>query len=86
MVRDILSEAIGPLPFPSFWALDELARLLATEPAEIKRMVYTHELPAFFVGGRWLVSTADLIRWLILQRNTGGQPNGRTQRRNRAAA
>jgi hypothetical protein len=86
MRRDILVEAIGPLPFPSFWTLDELGRLLATEPAEIKRMLLAHELPAFFVGGRWLVSTADLVRWLVLQRNTGGRRDGRTCQHNRTSA
>jgi excisionase family DNA binding protein len=78
---DPLIAAIGPLPFPSFWQTDELARLLETEEHEIKRMVGAHELPAYHVGGRWLVSTADLIRWLILQRQTGGDRNGRARRR-----
>jgi hypothetical protein len=81
MERDSLTEALGPLPFPSFWTLDELARLLTIELADVKRMRTTHELPSFFVGGQWLVSTADLIRWLLLQRERGGERNGRTRRR-----
>ena len=81
MEHDLLAEAVGPLPFPSFWTLDELARLLTTEPAEIRRMLRAHELPAFFVGGRWLISTADLIRWLICQRQPGDKRNGRKRRR-----
>jgi excisionase family DNA binding protein len=81
MERDALYEALGPLPFPSFWTLDELARLLGLDSAEVKRMRSAHELPSFFVGGQWLISTADLIRWLLLQRERGGERNGRTRRR-----
>lgn len=85
MERDVISEAIGPLPFPSFWTLSELARLLCLDFAEIKRMRSAHELPSYFVGGQWLVSTADLIRWLVLQRERGGERNGRTSRRKRVS-
>ena len=31
MQHDALKEALGPLPFPSFWTLDELARPLNIE-------------------------------------------------------
>lgn len=81
MERDVLTEAIGPLPFPSFWTLDELARLLCLDFAEVKRMRSAHELPSFFIGGQWLISTADLIRWLLLQREKGGRRDGRTRHR-----
>lgn len=47
MQHDALTQALGPLPFPSFWTLDELARLLNIEFAEVRRMRSTHELPAF---------------------------------------
>ena len=79
--RDVLIEAIGPLPFPSFWTLDELARLLGIDLAEVKAMARRNELPRYFVGGRYLVSSADLIRWLLLQRSVGGSGDGRTWRR-----
>jgi excisionase family DNA binding protein len=81
MDRDIIAEAIGPLPFPSFWTIAELSRLLEIEEADVKRLVGRGSLPAYFIGGRWLISTADLIRWLILQRKTGGERNERKRLR-----
>ena len=80
MDRDILAEAIGPLPFPSFWRVDELARLIEMEPAEVRRMIRARELPAFWVGGEFRVLTKDLLTWLLLQRSTGGARDERTRR------
>jgi len=81
MERDITADALGPLPFPSFWTVSEVARLLQSDEAEVKQMFRRGGLPAYFVGGQWLISTADLIRWLIVQRKTGGERNGPTRRR-----
>jgi excisionase family DNA binding protein len=78
--RDIIAEAVGPLPFPSFWRIDELGRLLMVEPAEIKRMIRAHEIPAFWVGGEYRILTKDLMTWLLLQRSHGGKHDERARR------
>jgi len=72
MQRDTLADAIGPLPFPSFWRIDDLARLLGIEPADVRAMIRAHEIAAFWVGGEFRLLTKDIIAWLVLQRSTGG--------------
>lgn len=86
MERDILASAIGPLPFPSFWRIDEVARLLGLETAEVRRMVGAHEIAAFWVGGEFRLLTKDIIAWLVLQRSTGVERDGRARRRQPASA
>jgi excisionase family DNA binding protein len=76
-----LTDAIGPLPFPSFWRLGEMARLLEVEETEVRRMLRAREIPHYWIGGEYRILTADLIRWLLLQRSTGGERDGRTRRR-----
>ncbi len=80
MSDDVLADAIGPLPFPSFWRIDELTRLLGLEPAAVRGMIRAREIPAFWVGGEYRVLTKDIIAWLLLRRLTGGEPNGRSRR------
>jgi excisionase family DNA binding protein len=76
MSDDVLTRAIGPLPFPSFWRIDELARLLELEPAAVRRMIGAREIPSFWVGGEYRVLTKDIIAWLLLQRS-GAKRYGR---------
>jgi hypothetical protein len=79
--RDIIAEAVGPLPFPSFWRIDDLARLLAIETAEVRRLVRDREIAAFWVGGEYRVLTKDIIVWLVVQRSMGGERSGGKRRR-----
>ena len=46
MQTEVLAKAVGPIPFPTFFTLPELAELLQVEERELKRMVGTHELAA----------------------------------------
>jgi excisionase family DNA binding protein len=75
MNDDLIANVIGPLPFPSFFTVPELADLLKVEVGEARRMVRAHEIAAFWVGGEYRILTKDLIAWLILQRSTGGNRN-----------
>lgn len=80
MDRDALIEAIGPLPFPSFWRIDDLGRLLEVETAEVRRMIRAHEIPSYWIGGEYRILTKDVITWLLLRRSAGGSDNGRARR------
>ncbi len=81
MSDDIIAEAIGPLPFPTFWRIDEVARLLAIEAADVRRMISTHQIPAFWIGSEYRLATKDLIAWLVLERSAGGNRHERPRRR-----
>ena len=41
------------------WRIDELARLLGLETAEVRRMIRAREIPAFWVGGEFRVLTKE---------------------------
>jgi len=86
MERDFLAEAIGPLPFPSFFTEDELARLLNLNLREIRGMIRAGKLPSFWLGREYRVLTKDLLAWLLLQRDTGGESRGPNRNRRTATA
>jgi excisionase family DNA binding protein len=83
MQTEVLAKAVGPIPFPTFFTLPELAELLQVEERELKRMVGTHELAAVWVGGDYRVLTKDLIEWLLVQRQPGGNRDESQRRRRR---
>jgi excisionase family DNA binding protein len=68
----LLFKAVGPIPFPTFFTIPELADLLRVEEREVHRMVREHEIAAVWCGGEYRVLTKDLIEWLLVQRCPGG--------------
>ncbi len=81
MDGDVLAKAIGPIPFPTFFTIAELADLLKVEEREVRRMVGKHEIAAVWCGGEYRILTKDIIEWLLVQRSPGGNRDER--RRNR---
>ena len=81
MNHDALGGPIGPLPFPSFFTVPELADLLKVKVADVRRMARAHEIAAVWVGGEFRLLTKDIIAWLMLQRSMGVERYGRKRRR-----
>ena len=75
MSNDLIANAIGPLPFPSFFKLDEVARLLSMDERELRRMVRDREIAAYLLNDGYRISTKDLLTWLLIQRASGGFRN-----------
>lgn len=73
MRTDVLATAIGPIPFPTFFTIAELADLLKVAPREVKRMIREHDIAAVWCGGEYRILTKDLICWLLVQRSPGGK-------------
>jgi len=86
MGDDVLTNAIGPLPFPTFFTIPELADLLKVEAADVRRMVRDHEIAAVWVGGEYRILTKDVVAWLLVQRCPGGTHDERQRRRRRNQA
>ena len=81
MSEELLATAVGPIPFPTFFTIGELADLLKVEVREVTRMVREHEIAAVWCGGEYRVLTKDLICWLLVQRCPGGKHNERRSAR-----
>lgn len=81
MNDDALGGPIGPLPFPSFFTVPELADLLKVKVADVRGMARAHEIAAVWVGGEYRILTKDLIAWLLVQRCPGGEHHERPRRR-----
>lgn len=86
MNENLITNAIGPLPFPSFFTLDEISRLLKVQEHEVHRMVRARELAAYLLSDGYRVSTKDFLTWLLIQRSSGGLHDERRQQRRRTQA
>lgn len=80
MDHDALPTAIGPLPFPSFFTIPEIADLLKVEIALVRRMVRSHEIAAVWIGAEYRILTKDFLGWLLVQRCPGGEHHERSRR------
>jgi excisionase family DNA binding protein len=80
MDENLIASTIGPLPFPSFFTLDEIARLLKVKEHEVRRMVRARELAAYLLSDGYRVSTKDFLTWLLIQRASGGLRDERRSR------
>ena len=80
MDDDVLAKAVGPIPFPTFLTVTELADLLKVEVREVKRMIGGREIAAVWVGGQYRILTKDLLCWLLVQRCPGGKHDERRRR------
>ncbi len=81
MRTDLLATAVGPIPFPTFFTVAELADLLKVDVGEVKRMVRSHEIAAVWCGGEYRILPKDLICWLVGQRCPGGKQDERRNAR-----
>jgi excisionase family DNA binding protein len=86
MDENLIANAVGPLPFPSFFRVDEIARLLRVEERNVRRMVRDREIPAYLLSDGYRISTKDFLTWLLVQRASGGLPDEHRQRRHGAQA
>jgi excisionase family DNA binding protein len=86
MDENLIANAIGPLPFPSFFKVDEIARLLRVEEVEVRRMLRDREIPAYLLSDGYRISTKDFLTWLLIQRASRGLRNEPGQRRRGAQA
>jgi excisionase family DNA binding protein len=77
MNDNLIASAIGPLPFPSFFKLDEVARLLRIDEPDVRCMVRDREIAAYLLSDGYRISTKDLLTWLLVQRASGGLRNER---------
>lgn len=77
MNDNLVANAIGPLPFPSFFKLDDVARLLRIDEREVRRMVRDREIAAYLLSDGYRISTKDFLTWLLVQRASGGLPDER---------
>jgi excisionase family DNA binding protein len=78
---EVLIKAVGPIPFPTFFTIPELADLLRIEERKARRMVRDHEIAAVWCGGEYRILTKDLIEWLLSQRCPGGAHHELRRRR-----
>jgi excisionase family DNA binding protein len=81
MDGEALFKAIGPIPFPTFFTIPELADLLRVKECEVRRMVREHEIAAVWCGGEYRILTKDMIEWLLVQRCPGGAHDESRRRR-----
>jgi excisionase family DNA binding protein len=81
MERDVLIKAVGPIPYPTFFTMPELAELLRLEERDVRCMVSGHEIAAIWCGGEYRILTKDLIEWLLVQRCPGGTKDEARRRR-----
>jgi excisionase family DNA binding protein len=50
-------------PQPEILTVSEVAAYLRVHPSTIYRLLKTHQLPAFHVGGDWRFNVEDIDHW-----------------------